>query len=276
MDVETIRQKKQEIIDRFGVWTNHNICLKDEFYTIDNNLVGSEVKVQRFLQAIADLTGRSFSELRVLDLACLEGLYGIELALQGAQVVGIEGREANLEKARFTQQVLGLGNIQFFQDDVRNLSLEKYGYFDVVLCLGIFYHLDAPDIFKFAKNIERVCNHLAIFDTHVSRSAEQSYLYNDREYWGRNYREDETVWASIGNSTSVWLTRPSLYNLLIDVGFSSVYECHMPLIPKYEQMRFREEADRSTFIGIKNQPIKLLSTTLLTENKRCLEKEVSP
>lgn len=275
MDVETIRHKKQEIIDRFGTWTNHNIRLKDDLYTIDNNLVGSEVKVQRFLQAIVDLTGRSFSNLRVLDLACLEGLYGIELALQGAQVVGIEGREANLEKARFTQEILGLDNIKFFQDDVRNLSPDKYGQFDVVLCLGIFYHLDAPDVFEFAQNIERVCTQLAIFDTHVSRSSQRSYLYKDREYWGRNYTEDETLWASIGNSSSVWLTRPSLYNLLVDVGFSSVYECHMPMISKYEQMRFRQEADRSTFIGLKNQPVKLLSTSLLTENPRCPEKEVS-
>ncbi|MGB3238024.1 MAG: class I SAM-dependent methyltransferase [Geitlerinemataceae cyanobacterium] len=276
MDIETIRQKKQEIIDRFGVWTNHNIRLQDELYTIDEKLAGSEVKVQRFLQAIADLMGRSFTELRVLDLACLEGLYGIELALQGAQVVGIEGREENLAKARFTKEVLRLENIDFFQDDVRNLSAEKYGRFDVVLCLGIFYHLDAPNVFQFAQNIERVCNRLSVFDTHVSRNAEQSYCYKNREYWGRNYTEDRTSWASIGNQNSVWLTRPSLYNLLVDVGFSSVYECHMPLIPKYEQMRFREEADRSTFIALKNKPVKLLSTSLLTENPRNLEKEKFP
>lgn len=275
MDLETILHKKQEIIDRFGAWTNHNICLQDEIYTIDKNLVGSEVKVQRFVQAIADLTGRDFANLRVLDLACLEGLYGIELALQGAQVVGIEGREANLEKARFTQAVLRLENIEFFQDDVRNLSVEKYGEFDVVLCLGIFYHLDAPDVFEFAKNIERVCRKVAIFDTHVSRSSEQSYRYENREYWGKNYTEDQTVWASIGNPTSVWLTRPSLYNLLMDVGFSSVYECHMPMIPKYEQMRFRQEADRSTFIGMKNQAVKLRSTSLLTDLPRCPEKTQS-
>lgn len=273
MDIETIRQKKQEIIDRFGAWTNHNIRLKDDLYTIGSHLVGSEVKVRRFLQAIADLMGRSFSELRVLDLACLEGLYGIELALQGSQVVGIEGREENLEKARFTKSVLGLDNIEFVRDDVRNLSPEKYGQFDVVLCLGIFYHLDAPDVFEFAQNIEKVCARLAIFDTHVSRTQEQSYTYQNREYWGRNYTEDETLWASIGNSTSVWLTRPSLYNLLVDVGFSSVYEGHMPIIPKYEQMRFREEADRSTFIALKNQPVRLLSTALLTEEPRCPEKE---
>ena len=39
--------------------------------------------------------------VRVLDLASLEGMYALELARRGADVVAIEGREANVEKARF-------------------------------------------------------------------------------------------------------------------------------------------------------------------------------
>ncbi|MDY6937653.1 MAG: class I SAM-dependent methyltransferase [Cyanobacteriota bacterium] len=263
MDRETIKLKKQAIIDRFGEWTNHNICLGDDLYTIGDRTVGSEVKLQRFLQIIADITQRPFADLRVLDLACLEGLYGLELALQGATVVGIEGRETNLAKARFTQEVLGLGNIEFVREDVRDLSREKYGEFDVVLCLGIFYHLDVPDVFEFAENIHGVCRNLAIIDTHVSRSSENEYSYKGQAYRGSSYREDETAWASIGNPESVWLTRPSLYNLLVDVGFSSVYECHQPIVPKFERMRNRQEADRATFVAINNSSVRLKSTPLL-------------
>ncbi len=268
MNREQIEQHKQEIIDRFGPWTNHNIHLGHHLYTIDANLSGAEVKVRRFLQAVSDLIEKPISQLRVLDLACLEGLYGIEFALQGAQVVGIEGRESNLAKARFTREVLGLENIEFVQDDVRNLSVEKYGTFDVVLCLGIFYHLDAPDVFEFADRIYQTCTRLAIFDTHVSLKAERSYTYRSQQYWGRDYVEDDTAWGSIGNDRSVWLTRPSLYRLLADVGFSSVYECHFPTIPKFEQMRQDKVADRSTFIGLKNQAVRLKTTSLLAGEDR--------
>ena len=43
------------------------------------------------------------------------------------------------------------------QDDVRNLSVEKHGEFDVVLCLGNLYHLGAPDVFSFAARLSEVC-----------------------------------------------------------------------------------------------------------------------
>ena len=84
--------------------------------------------------------------LRILDLGCGEGIYSIELARHKAQVVAMDGRETHLEKVRFIKRALSLDSLEVVQDDVRNLSLAKYGKFDVVLCLGILYHLKAPDV----------------------------------------------------------------------------------------------------------------------------------
>lgn len=267
MNNDELMKRKLEIIDKFGEWTNHNVYLGSDLYTIGKEkITGSEVKLRRIVQMVADISRQPFKNLRVLDLACLEGLYGLELALQGAEVVGIEGREANVEKARFVKDVLGVDNITFFQDDVRNLSLEKYGVFDVVLCIGIFYHLDAPDVFEFIKSISEVCRGFAIVDTHVSFTGESSCNYGGKEYWGRFYKEHDpetsleermkVLWSSLDNVNSFWLTRPSFYNLLGDVGFSSVYECHFPPVEKYEKMRLKKENDRSTFVAIKGEPVK--------------------
>ncbi|WP_242057012.1 MULTISPECIES: class I SAM-dependent methyltransferase [Oscillatoriales] len=272
MEIKAIAQKKQEIIDKFGEWTNHNIQLAEDTYTLGQKITGSEVKVRRILQAISDIVDRPFENLRILDLACLEGLYGIELALQGAEVVGIEGRQANIEKARFAKEALSLDNIQLVHDDVRNLSPEKYGTFDVVLCLGILYHLDVPDIFRFVENIATVCQKLLILDTHVSTNAEKCYIYNEQKYWGSDYAEhsgnstpeerNKSLWASLDNLTSFWFTRPSLYNLLSEVGFTSVHECHNPAVIKYEVMRQRKEADRNTFLAIKGKKETILSSSI--------------
>ena len=67
----------------------------------------------------------------------------------------MEGREANVAKAQFVKEALGLNRLKFVHDDVRNLGREKYGIFDIVICSGILYHLDSPDVFHFVKRIAR-------------------------------------------------------------------------------------------------------------------------
>jgi len=267
LDADLIERRKQQIVDTHGPWTAHNILLGGGVYTIKPAIAGDEVKLRRILQIVSDLSQRPLSSLRVLDLACLEGMYAVELARHGAEAVGIEGREVNIEKARFAKDVLGLENLSFVQDDVRNLSVETYGSFDVVLCLGILYHLDMPDVVRFLERIAEVCRGFAVIDTHISPARERSYTYAGRTYWGRVFKEHKTsstsedrarqLWASLDNPDSVWLTRSSLYNALSHAGFTSVHECHVPA----ETVK---PIDRVTLIAMKGQRRDLLSSPLLS------------
>ena len=108
MNSEAIRRERAEIIARFGEWTAHNFQLVGDIYTIDNRITGDEFRLRRVMQIIADLADRPLNRLRIVDLACLEGMYSVELARHGATVVAIEGRRANLEKVRFAKKALGL------------------------------------------------------------------------------------------------------------------------------------------------------------------------
>jgi Methyltransferase domain len=267
MDGAAIAAQKQAIIEKFGAWTAHNIHLGGDIYTISNAVAGDEIKLRRILQIVADSAPKPLTDLRVLDLACLEGLYAVEMAQQGATVVGIEGRAASLEKARFAGQTLGLKQLEFYQDDVRNLSPAKYGNFDVVLCLGILYHLDMPDAVQFLALIAAVCQGFAIIDTHVGQ-AKTAYQHDGKTYWGQLYIEHEAtatiaerqqnLWASLDNANSVWLTRNSLLNALTHVGFTSVYECCMPA-------EHQKPSDRLTLLAIKGQTQNLCSAPLLND-----------
>jgi hypothetical protein len=44
---------------------------------------------------------------------------------------------------------MGLPNVEFVTDDVRNFSRKRYGAFDVVICSGILYHLPGKDGCRF-------------------------------------------------------------------------------------------------------------------------------
>ncbi|MDD4178617.1 MAG: class I SAM-dependent methyltransferase [Candidatus Margulisbacteria bacterium] len=271
MDRQLLEQKKAELIKKYGPWTGHNIQLPGNLYTIGEKITGDEIKLKRNIQIIADATQKPLNQLRVLDLACLEGLYSVELARQGAKVVGIEGREANLEKARFAKEAFGLNNLDFFLDDVRNLSQSKYGSFDVVLCLGILYHLDEPDVFYFLEKISEVCTGLAIIDTHISLSAKKTVGFKGQKYQGKYFREHtpwsslekrkKALWASLDNVKSFWPTRESLINLLANVGFTSVYGSLFPPDAK-------EPRDRVTLVALKGKKQQLLSTPLMNEVKQ--------
>ena len=99
MDIEEIKRRKMAIIERFGPWTAHNIQLRGDICTADKQVFWGARSLQRIIQVISDVAGAPLRNLRILDLACLEGVFGIECARHGAEVVGIEGREANIRES---------------------------------------------------------------------------------------------------------------------------------------------------------------------------------
>jgi len=277
MHIDQIREQKRGIVERYGPWTAGCIHLADQVYTFDEP--HWDTRLRRFLQIVVDLSGKPLESLRILDLACLEGQYGIEFALQGAHVQAIEGREANLAKVRFVKDALKLDNLALTLGDVRDLDEERYGRFDVVLCLGILYHLDAGDAVDFAERIWRVCQHMTIIDTHVSPDAAVSYTWKGHTYWGRYTDEHNSeataeeklaaTWSSLDNVRSFQFTRASLYNLLRHVGFTSVYECLNPY--EYHNPNWPRPTpadghvvwkDRITLVAIKGRPQTLLSSPI--------------
>ncbi|TAJ90332.1 class I SAM-dependent methyltransferase [bacterium] len=232
-----------------------------------------DLRIRQFLQIVSDMTGGSLSNLRVLDLACLTGYFSVEFAAHGSQVVGIEAREVSVKEARLSKESLSLNNVEFFVDDVRNLSKEKYGEFDVVLCPGILYHLYVPDVLNVVQRVAEVCRRFAIIDTIIDTgmypARQVPYTWNGNTYWCTEWQEFspstsaeeklKNTWASVDNEKAVFLTRPSLCNVLRDVGFTSVYECRHPLAAYvYSENRPRIRRDRITLLAIKGHREKVL------------------
>jgi len=264
MNPLTIEQKRRELIEQCGEWQGENFQLIGDVYTRGKDADVNPYRLQRLVQIIADLHG-SFDDLRVLDIGSFEGAHSIELALRGCQVIGLEGRETNLAKAKFAQEALGLTNVRFIKDDVRNIPTAGLGDFDLVLCSGILYHLDIPDVFTLLESVASVTRRYAIIDTHISVSPGERVSYKGKDYYGFPYVEyvekpsreveEKAFGSSMGNLKSFWLTRPSLYNFLSEIGFTSVHECHIPAIVTMSK-------DRVTLLAIKGQRQELLCSPI--------------
>jgi tRNA (mo5U34)-methyltransferase len=138
-DAVSDRQRTERRVRELGEWF-HNLRLNG-VETAPTHFLGDypSIKWQRFAHALpADLRGRT-----VLDVGCNAGFYSQEMKRRGAdRVVGIDSDSRYLAQARFAAEVAGL-DIEFRQLSVYELPRLRER-FDVVLFLGVLYHLRHP------------------------------------------------------------------------------------------------------------------------------------
>jgi 2-polyprenyl-3-methyl-5-hydroxy-6-metoxy-1,4-benzoquinol methylase len=240
---EEILREKERLEAQYGRWSAHNIRLSEDLYTIIPPYDWAQHRATWFGLISEVLLHKPLKDMRILDIGCLEGGIALTLGAAGSQVVGIDVREANLAKASFARDVLQLANVEFVQADMLKLLEYGLGTFDVIVCAGTLYHVDAPQLMPFLRSLWHSCSGIVIFDTHIAIEHREEFVDNEgRCYYGRTFVETHSVtddreekkkdlWGSLDNNLSFWLTERSLINMLIDAGFAFVTK---PLVPVVE------------------------------------------
>jgi tRNA (mo5U34)-methyltransferase len=227
----------EERVRELGDWF-HNIDLKG-VHTAPHHFLGDypAIKWQRFADAVpADLTGRT-----VLDIGCNGGFYAIEMKKRGARhVLAVDSDERYLAQARFAAEVLEV-DIEFRQMSVYELpTLARH--FDVVLFMGVLYHLRHPllalDILR-----EHVVGDLLVFQSMLrgvngAFQVQSDYAFEDTSVFEREgfpalfFVEHKYA----GDSTNWWIpNRSCVEAMLRSAGFTilaqpedEVFICGVP------------------------------------------------
>jgi tRNA (mo5U34)-methyltransferase len=138
---EANKEQLQQKIRELSPWF-HNLHLPDGSQTAPDHFLGDfpSYKWRDLAPHIpADLTG-----WRALDIGCNAGFYSFELARRGARVLGIDRDSHYLRQARWAAQQYGLEEkVDFRLMQVYDLAREPEA-FDLVLFMGVFYHLRYP------------------------------------------------------------------------------------------------------------------------------------
>lgn len=133
-----------------------------------------ERPLQRFRHFMPYLIGAQNGSLRgkrVLDIACNSGFWSIQCALLGAEVVGFDGRAELIEQADLLRAIVGVDKVEFRVLDFWDMSPQALGgTFDVVLNLGILYHLTDP--LKALQLTKSMAREYILLDTSVYPSRE--------------------------------------------------------------------------------------------------------
>ncbi len=126
---------------RLGPWF-HNLHLPDGSRTAPQHPLG-DFPAMKWAQ-IAPFIPEDLDGWSVLDIGCNAGFYSLELARRGAEVTGIDVDPHFLRQAEWAARVSGLEHrITFRQAQIYELAHWERS-FDLVLFLGVFYHLRYP------------------------------------------------------------------------------------------------------------------------------------
>jgi tRNA (mo5U34)-methyltransferase len=232
----------QRITD-LGDWF-HNIDLRGH-PTAPNHFLGDypAIKWRRFSDALPDdLHGRT-----VLDIGCNGGFYSIEMKRRGAdRVVGIDWDERYLNQARFAAEMTGV------QIEFRRLSVYDAAAlgerFDVVLFMGVLYHLRHP-LLALDLLHEHVTRDLLVFQSMLRGAdsvmrVEADYPFNTTDIFDapgypkmhfieQRYSQDQTNWWIPNRAAAEAMLRSSGYTIIANPE-PEVFVCRHATLPDEE------------------------------------------
>ena len=104
--------------------------------------------------------------LTALDLASHQGWFAANMARSGfGSVLGIDARESHVEDSSLIRSIYGMENLEFRQGDIHAQTAEGTGTFDVVLMLGLLYHLENP--VGALRTCRELCRKLCVIETQI-------------------------------------------------------------------------------------------------------------
>lgn len=139
-------------------------------------------RFRHFMPYLVEAQNGSLQGKRILDIACNSGFWSIQCALLGAEVVGFDARKELIDQANLIKSIVGIKNVDFRVLDFEDMNPQALGgTFDVVLNLGILYHLPSP--LETLKRTKIMASSHILLDTCVARRNDPVICLRWEEPW---------------------------------------------------------------------------------------------
>jgi tRNA (mo5U34)-methyltransferase len=210
----------------FGTYNDRTI----DFHRFRNSLICGAV--HRYF-------GSRLNDIDLADIGCNCGFFSLEMANRGAKhCLGIDLRDFNIAQAKWLGSLYGIDNAEFRVGNVKDLGNEQ---FDVVLNLGLMYHLSTP--FEVLQACYRMTKEVCVIDS----------ICHTEPFSGYHVVCDKNIHSPIEGDLSFELqpTYRGLLDTIFSVGFSHVVE----LIGLSSQgIELYDDLSRRCFFAFKSAP----------------------
>lgn len=211
---------------------------------------------RRYLfEPLVRLFGGSLAGKRVLDLGCNAGFWSLLAIEAGADyVLGVDGRQMYIDQASLVFEVKGIqrNRYRFVAADLFDLELTDEEPFEVVLCLGLLYHVSKP-----VSLFERIAawnTDVLVIDTTLSR-APGAYF----QIHGEGLEKPLTA---VDHGIALTPTRQAVASLAHEFGYSVAML--RPRFASWEGSRDYWAGFRRAFVCAKQTPLEGLDTEAVT------------
>ncbi len=204
-----------------------------------------EQRRRYFFDPLVELCGGSLEGRRVLDLGCNAGFWALCAIEAGCEhVLGLDAREMHVEQAELVFEARGVDpeRYEFRRADVFDVDLGD-APFDIVLCLGLLYHVSDP--IGLVRRLGEWSRDLLVIDTSLSQAGGSAMELR------RESTEDPR--NAIGAELVLRPTRRAVIELAREAGFQVV-----PLEPRftsYEGAQDYEDGRRLAMLCAKSTPL---------------------
>lgn len=166
------------------------------------------------MDPLVESCGGTLAGRRVLDLGCNAGFWTLAALARGADfVVGVDGRRMHVEQAALVLEVEAIDPARYrlVEADLLAVDWGAWGRFDVVLCLGLLYHVGRP-VELFARIAATGASHVVI-DTALSGLPGAAFEVR------REPLEDPR--NAVGSELVLWPTREAVAALAAAQGYAA-------------------------------------------------------
>jgi tRNA (mo5U34)-methyltransferase len=166
-----------------------------------------------------------------LDLACNEGWFSHRLLEWGAtRVVAVDIRQKNLQRATVMREHFGISSdvLELRHADVFEMEPAELGTFDVVLVLGLIYHVENP---MGVLRLARACSKgLCVIESQLTRQTQPivhglgqtGQLHESEGSFAIQLERGDNTLASTGRVMSLIPNRTALAQMAGVAGFDVV------------------------------------------------------